>query len=69
VVFEVVFVSELGVVVLLLLLFLVGEVGCVEGVLVEAVWWVEVSRFPLGWVVDLSAGDLSTYLVLNGRGC
>jgi hypothetical protein len=41
----------------------------VEGVLVEAVWWVEVSRFPLGWVVDLSAGDLSTYLVLNGRGC
>jgi hypothetical protein len=36
-----VFVSEVGVGVLLLVL--VGEVDCVEGVLVEAVWWVEVS--------------------------
>ena len=38
-----------------LLLLLVGEMGCVEGVLVEAVWWGAVSWFR--WSVDSSAAD------------
>jgi hypothetical protein len=50
---------------LLLLLLLVGEVGCVEGELVEAVWVDEISWFYRDGVMA------STYSVSNGQwgGC